>query len=202
MDFKRLLDDMTAALRANAGRITLPKAPKWAEGDKLTEVYDELPALLRGGSVYYSCVVQANKVLFDERIDADSLVSVATILYNHNRSQNSISNPEYLAPFAHYLFNCKKKEPSEVQDWLAEAVNVIRGETDRSRVIITADGDEDYPMNLTMQSLLVFRAHLPKFRLGGAVVPIVAAPGRFSNAFILPCSFWDREFKDYWIESL
>lgn len=201
MDFKKCLEDMSMALRANVGKITLPKPPKWADGDALSAVYDELPLLVTEGDVYYSCLVQANRVLFEEQVDAGTLISAATIIYNHNRCMSSVVNPEYMAPFAHYLFTCKKKEPHEIQEWLADAVTTVRGETDRSRIILTADGDSAYPMNLTLQSLLVYRAHLPKLRLGRAVVPIVAAPGKCESVFILPGNLWSREFKEYWIES-
>lgn len=193
---------MKFAFQANAAKITLPKMPQWAEGDAISAVYSELPMLLTEGNIFYASLIQANKALFEQQVDSNTLVSAAMIIYNHNRSENSLSNPEYLQPFAHYLFECKKKAQSEIQDWLADAVNVIRGETNRSRIIITADGNDDYPMNLTMQSLLVFRSQLPKLRLGGAVIPIIAAPGKCSSVMILPCSFWNKEFKNYWIESL
>lgn len=189
---------MTAELRSGSVKISLPKPPRWAEGDATAKVYDELPMLLRDGQVYYSCVVQANRSLFENTVEANSLISAAMIIYNHNRAKTSIVNPEYMIPFAHYLFMCKKKDPSEIPDWLAETVNVIRGETDRSRIIITADGDESYPMNLTMQSVMVFRTHLPKMRLGGAVVPIVAAPEKCSSVLILPHWLWGSEFQEYW----
>lgn len=202
MDFKNCLEEMTVALKLNAAGIALPKMPKWVEGDAAGAVYDELPQLLKEGEVYYSALVQANKALFEQRADVNSMISAAMVIYNHNRSKNSLANPEYMLPFAQYLFNCKKREDSEIQAWLAEAVNVIRGETDRSRVIIKADENEDYAMDLTMQSMLVFRAHLPKLRLGGAVIPIIAAPGKCSSVMILPSRFWNDEFKNYWIESL
>lgn len=193
---------MTARIRAEGSRITLPKPPKWADRDTLAKVYEELPVLLRDGQVYYSCVVQANKVLFENSLNADSLISAASLIYNHNRGKASIVNPEYMIPFAHYLFTCKKKEPDEVPEWISEAAGVIRGETDRSKVIITADGDESYHMNLTLQSVMVFRSHLYKMRLGGAVVPILAAPGKCTSVFILPHWFWGREFCDYWMAAL
>lgn len=192
---------MTAELRKEAAKITLPRPPKWADGDAAAKVYDELPELLRNGQVFYSCVVQANKSLFENTVDADSLISAAMIIYNHNRGKPSISSPEYMIPFAHYLFMCKKKKPEEIQDWLSDAVNVVRGETDRSRIIIKADEDGSYHMNLTMQSVIVFRSHLLKMRLGGAVVPIVAAPEKCSSVLILPHWFWNNDFREYWTGS-
>lgn len=189
-------------LKLNAANVTLPKMPQWAEGDAASAVYSELPQLLKEGEVYYSALIQANKSLFEQRANPDSMISAAMVIFNHNRSKNSIANPEYLLPFAQYLFGCKKREDAEIQPWLADAVKVIRGETDRTRVIIKADENDDYIMNLTMQSMLVFRAHLPKLRLGGAVIPIIAAPGKCSSVMILPSRFWNEEFKNYWIESL
>lgn len=202
MDFLRSLDEMNAALREGRVKIKLPRPPSWAEGDPLSEVYHELPVLLSEGSVYYSGLVQANKLLFEQQVDQAGLVSAATIVYSHNRSKSSAANPHYMTTFAHYLFTCKKKEPEEVQPWLADAVRTIRGETDRSKIILTADEDESYPMNLTMQSLMVFRQHLLKLRLGSAVIPIIAAPGKCSSVIILPCVYWNSEFKKYWIDSL
>lgn len=202
MDFKQSLDHMTYQLRSAGRRITLPRVPKWADGDATANVYDELPVLLRDGQVYYSCVVQANRSLFDNTADAGSMISAAMIIYNHNRGKPSIVNPEYMIPFAHYLFMCKRKEPSEIPEWIADAVNVVRGETNRSRIIITSDDDENYHMNLTLQSVMVFRSHLFKMRLGGAVVPIVAAPEKCSSVLMLPYWFWGKEFEDYWDASL
>lgn len=190
---------MTANFRSNSGKIRLPKAPKWAEGDDLSEIYNELSALMTKGEVFYSCLVQANTVLFEDQVNANTLISPAMIVYNHNRSELSQFNPEYLAPFAHYLFTLKTKEAEEVPKWLSEAVNVIKGERDRSVVKIAADGGEDYKMDLTMQSLLVFRAHLYKLRIGGGVIPIIAAPGICRSVMVLPCELWTKEFKEYWV---
>lgn len=126
------------------------------------------------------------------------MASVAEVVFNHKRPKTSISDPLIMKSFAHYLFECKERKPEENPEWIREAVAVIAGEYDRSRVKINADDGDNFPMNLTMQSVIVFREHLPKKVLKGGLIPIIAAPAKCFSVMILPCRYWSKGFAKYW----
>lgn len=189
---------MNESFRINRAKIKLPPAPPWLKGnDDLGRLYAELPLLLKRGNVYYACIVQANRLLFNKPTSRSVMTSAAEIVYNHKRPKTTISDPLIMRTFAHYLYDCKERRPEENPEWIREAASVLAGETDRSRVIIKAS-DGDLAMDITMQSVLVFREHLPKKVIKSTVIPIIAAPAKCFSVMILPCAYWAKGFRRYW----
>lgn len=201
LDFKGDLETMSANFHKYRlkGKITLPPTPDWLKsGDDLGKLYDELPVLLKWGEVYYSCIVQANRELFNPPTSKSRTASVAEVVFNHKRPKTSISDPLIMKSFAHYLFECRDRKPEENPEWIREAAAVAAGEVDRSRVIIKADDGDNFSMNLTMQSVIVFREHLPKMVLKDSIIPIVAAPTKCFSIMVLPSKCWAKGFAKYW----
>lgn len=199
LDFNGDLEIMSANFHKNKGKIKLPPRPPWLkEDDELGRIYSEFPVMMKWGEVYYSCLVQANRVLFNTPTSRSPMASVAEVVFNHKRPKTSISDPLIMSSFAHYLFECKERKPDENPEWIREAVSVVAGEYDRSRVIIKADDGDNFPMNLTLQSVIVYREHLPKMVLKGGIIPIVAAPTKCFSIMILPRKYWARGFTAYW----
>lgn len=199
LDFKGDLEVMSAGFYKNKGRMSLPSAPSWlGSDDELGKLYTEFPVLMKWGEVYYACLVQANRTLFNKPTSRSATASVAEVLFNHRRPKTSISDPLIMKSFAHYLFECKERKPEENPEWIREAAAVVAGEFDRSRVIIKADDGDDFSMNMTMQSVLVFREHLPNKVLKSSILPIIAAPTKCFSIMILPCRYWSKGFKRYW----
>lgn len=204
----------------------LPKPPSWLiEDDELSLLYSEFPELIDKGKVYWAAVVQANKSLFTGSDDfvhtkpSGSLwnralsinaaafdkpliskptgASVATLIYNHKSPKTSESDPLIMKTLAHYIFECKNKPEEEIPSWLTEAARVIKADYDRSQVIIKAGEKDDFSMNVTMLTIIVFREHLPKGFLKGNIMPIIAAPKKCRSAIILPCDYWSKGFAKY-----
>lgn len=199
LDFKGDLEAMSMAFHKNKDRMRLPSAPSWLDnGDDLGKLYTELPVLMKWGEVYYACLVQANRTLFNKPTSRSVSASVAEVVFNHKRPKTAISDPLIMKSFAHYLFECREKKPEENPEWIREAAAVAAGEVDRSRVIIKADDGDDFAMNLTMQSVLVFREHLPKKVLKSSIIPIIAAPTKCFSIMVLPCRYWSKGFIKYW----
>ncbi|MDE7362865.1 MAG: hypothetical protein K2N38_13135 [Oscillospiraceae bacterium] len=198
IDFGGDLEAMNESFRKNRDKIKLPPPPPWlGESDELSKLYSELPLLLKRGDVYYACVVQANRVLFNKPTSRSAMASVAEIVFNHKRPKTTVSDPLIMKSFAHYLYECKERKPEDNPEWIREAASVIAGEVDRSRVIIKTN-DDDFAMDITMQSVIVFREHLPKKVLKSAIVPIIAAPAKCFSVMILPCRYWSKGFVKYW----
>lgn len=199
LDFKGGLEIMSTSFHKNKSKIQLPSKPSWLGGDdELSKLYSEFPMLIKWGEVYYSYIVQANRTLFNKPTARSASASVAEVVFNHKRPKTSISDPLIMKSFAHYLFECKERDPEDNPEWIREAVAVIAGEIDRSRVKINADDGGDFAMNLTMQSVLVFREHLPKKVLKGGIIPIIAAPTKCFSIMVLPCKYWANGFTRYW----
>ncbi|MCM1168182.1 MAG: hypothetical protein NC401_19530 [Ruminococcus sp.] len=199
LDFNGSLEIMSANFHKFKEKINLPPKPPWLkEDDELAKLYSEQHILMKWGEVYYSCLVQANRVLFNAPTSRSPAASVAEVVFNHKRPKTSISDPLIMSSFAHYLYECKQRKPEENPEWIREAAAVAAGEIDRSRVVIKADDGDDFPMNLTMQSVIVFREHLPKKVLKGSLIPIIAAPTKCFSIMVLPCRYWSGGFTKYW----
>lgn len=230
IDFGAELAAMNEKFLANSENITLPERPPWLEDDdELSLLYSEFPKLIRRGGVYWASIIQANTILFKRPDDflhtktdgsyvnrvrqinsaaftkplfaKPTGASVATLIYNHKRPKTADSDPLILRTFAHYLFECKSKPTEEIPPWLLKAVEVVKAEFDRSQVIIKAGEKDDFLMNVTMQSIIVFREHLPKGVLKNLIVPIIAAPQKTKSAVILPYKYWTKKFTAYWNKS-
>lgn len=134
VDFGSDLAAMNESLRVNRGKIKLPSVPNWLdEGDDLHRLYDELPMLLKRGSVYYACVVQANRLLFNKPTLRSVMTSVAEVVYNHKRPKTTISDPLIMRSFAHYLYECKERSPMKIPNGYARRRLCSRGDRSFAR---------------------------------------------------------------------
>lgn len=204
LDMGEELKAMNELFRANFKSFFPPPKPAWLKPeDGLSAFYDEFSVLMRRGEVFWANIVQANKLLFKPFPPLTKPVgaSVAEIVYNHKRPKTADSDPLILRTFAHYLFESKGKPAEELPEWIREASAVIADEFDRTRVIIKAGERDDFEMNLTMQSVIVFREHIPRGALKNSLLPIIAAPYKCESAMILPSLYWTRGFLRYWRKS-
>ena len=198
MSFESEMEIMSREFHKGAAGIMPPQSVSWLKSDdELSRLYEEFPLLMECGEVYYASIVQANSCLF-KPANGDYTPSVASIIYNHKRPRETVENPMILRIFSHYLYGYKNKMPEEIPEWIQPAVDSIRDEYDRSRVVIKAGAEDDFAMNITLQAVLVFREHLPKNKLDGGILPIIAAPGECESVMILPLRFWTREFIRDW----
>lgn len=198
MSFESEMEIMSRNFRDNRQKMAvLPAVPWLKSDDELSRLYEEFPLLMERGEVYYASIVQANNCLF-KPANGDYTPSVASIIYNHKRPHETIVNPMILRIFSHYLYGYKNKMPEEIPEWIRPAVSAITDEFDRSRVVIKSGAEDDFALNITLQAVLVFREHLPKAKLDGGILPIIAAPGECESVMILPQSLWSREFINDW----
>ena len=193
LDLKGDLEAMSEAFHKNKGRIRLPSAQP---NGGLERLAGEFPVLMKWGEVCYACVVQADRTLYNKPTSRSVRVGTAEVVFNHKRPKTSISDPLIMRSFANYLLECKDKKPEDNPEWIREAASAAAGETDVSRVIIKTD--DEFSMNLTMQSVIVFREHLPKKVLKSSIIPIIAAPKKCFSIMVLPCRYWSKRFIKYW----
>ena len=208
IDLGTELNALNGSFKANASKISLPQKPRWLkEDDELSLLYSEFSQLIEHGSVFWSYTVHANKVLFEKPVRSlfSKLffsdiggASAAEIVYAHNRTEAMGYDPLIMRNFTHYLYKYKGMPEEEIPEWLREAAAVITDEYDRSRVLIKADERDDFLMNLTMQSIIVFREHLPKGFLKNKLLPLIAAPQKCTSTMIMPYIYWTKTFKSYW----
>lgn len=211
IDLGAELSALNEIFKTNAAKITLPQKPRWLkEDDELSLLYSEFSQLIEHGSVFWAYTVQANKALFEKPVQSlfsklffptPAGASAAEIVYAHNRPEATGYDPLIMRNFAHYLYECKGKPEKEIPEWLREATAVITDEYDRSRVLIKAGERDDFSMNLTMQTIIVFREHLPEGFIKNSLLPLIAAPQRCTSTMIMPYFYWTKTFKSYWGKS-
>lgn len=199
INFANEFDAMNDNFRKKATDIKLPERPTWMkDDDKLSELYSDWPVLVEKGQVALSVLVQANNILFRPPTESNYLPSVAEVIYPHHLEDKRSLNPIAMVQFANNLFRLKDVEPKEIPEWLKMAVYTLRIEDDRSRVKLCADSEDQFFMNVTMQTVTIFREFLPDMTIKGRVLPIIVAPEYCESIAFLPCKFWTKNFLDFW----
>lgn len=191
--------DHLAVMRRNysANRLTYAplRKPLWLvlrPQDPLNVIYRDSETVYQHGQVYYACIVQANKRLYERGNMVDM---PANILYSTHPVTEKY--PEMLMKFALALYACKGKPPEEVPENVREAVRIITDERDRSGVDYTFSMDDIDNSNKIIEkidlhfcSMMIFRHDLPGSVLQGHILPVLAAPERSPAVLLLPRKFW------------
>lgn len=192
MEFAAMLHQMQGNWAENRpATLRLPR-PKWlTDRDALSAVYNELPVLLRDGTVCYGCVVQANEILFRLRPHVDCPAAIVC-----SADPRVAEDPGILRRIAYELFAYKDLPPEQVPEAWREAARIITDEMDRSALAFTIDY-RGQPLHFRFLPIMVFRKHLPGRKLTGSLLPILTAPG-CRSALILPKGYWPSDFTALW----
>ena len=187
MDFSFELIRMREAFDKNRPQgLQLPR-PKWVDNDPgISQIWDDSDLLIRHGQVYYAALVQANTILF--RL-LPYLNCPAQVIYSTDPA--TTDDPSVLLRAAVSLYTLKSAE--DVPDAITAPVECIRDEYDRS----VFDLKSEDGLRLRMQTIMVFRRHIPGGVLRGSIFPIIACPSACSSRLILPKKYWTKEFIRY-----
>lgn len=198
MDFKKEIEEMREKfMQKPLKRIKLPR-PAWlTEYDGLSSIFTEKETLISEGSICYGCIVQANELLFKRFPNYDC---PAEVIYSENPEIDE--EPGILFGLAREIYSYKNKPLDEVPAGLRELVRVTTDEYDRSSFCGTISDDDGNKLNFGLTSLMIFRKHIPKHKLCGSVIPIIAAPGKCCSVMVLPQEYWSEEFKKAWTKKL
>ena len=95
-------------------------------------------------------------------------------------------------------FNLDKKTGKIILSKNNKIVENIRNEKDRTAFSVECKTDST-KLTAKMQTIMVYRKHLPTRTLIGSVLPIIACPEECDSVIILPSNYWSNDFKESWI---
>ncbi|MDD7184340.1 MAG: hypothetical protein SPE43_01235 [Ruminococcus sp.] len=199
MDFKKELDEMRRRYSENPLKpMKLPR-PSWLnEKDDLRFIYTEQETLFTKGRICYASLIQANSILFKFLPQWDC---PATIIYS--TSPEVEENPDILSEIAHTIFYYKNKPSEEIPVQYREFARVITDELDRSSYYgEISDFLEKKTIDAGFTSLMIFRKHLPKRKLCGRIMPLIASPENCKSVMVLPKQYWSEDFTKMWIQGI
>lgn len=196
---KDLFREHLAVMRKNYGANRLTYAPLrkplWLSlrpQDPLHVIYRDACTVYQHGQVYWGCIVQANKRLYQPGGTFDA---PANILYSTHPAVET--NPMLLLKFAMEIYGLKGKPPGEVPEDMREVVRIVTDEVDRSGVdyLFSMDSLDNpnkviYKIDVHFCSMMIFRNDLPGGVLRGHLLPVLAVPERSPAVLLLPRKFW------------
>lgn len=165
------------------------------ELDEMACIYQDIHTLTKEGQICYAVFVAANNILYKRFPCWDApgyiVFSLDSFVNNH---------PDILEDAADEIFSyvghCKKapsnlRIPAEaVTDEYIRALNT-------PFTYYSEEYKQEFPFYFT--SITVFRQHLPKKRITGRLMPILASPDKCKSTFILPKEYWTKSFtKNFW----
>ena len=165
------------------------------ELDEMACIYKDIHTLTKEGTICYACFVAANNILYKRfpRWDAPGY-----IVYSLDSFVNE--HPDILEEAANEIFSYNgeyENAPSNLRI-PAEALTdeYIRALNTPFRYY-SSEYQQEYDLYFT--SITVFRKDLPKKRITGNLMPILASPDKCKSTFILPKEYWTESFaKNFW----
>lgn len=193
------LQTMRENFRSDSGKkIKLPRI-EWLKTDLLGDIYQSADILLEKGNVYYSSLIQANKLLFRRFPAWDCPME---IIYSTEDFINE--NPYLLYEAACYIYSFK--DNTEAPPPIKAIADSISDEHQRDfnvpiamRDIFEADNEEINRAVLYCNTVMVFRKYIPKKTIKGNIIPIISAPYDCRSIMVLPEKYWTDNFiKNFW----
>ena len=193
VNFKREIEKMRDNFeQARYSNMRLHR-PWWMFADEeLSKIYTEKRMLLEQGNVYYSCLLQANVKLYRKFPPFDY---PAQIVFSTSSALDE--DPLILKDMTEKLYSYKYSDERPPKEW-SKIVENIKNEKDRTAFSIEYDLS-DAKLMAKIQTIMVFRKHLPTRVLEGSVIPVIACPEVCNSVLILPSTYWSNEFKESWL---
>jgi hypothetical protein len=196
VNFKLEIERMRECFEHNRPvKFRLPR-PWWMfADDELSKIYTDKEILLEHGKIYYSYLLQANVKLFQKFPPFDY---PAQIVYS--TASDIDNNPLLLKDTIEEIYSYKYSN-EDPPNKLVEIVENIRNEKDRTAFSVECQTDST-KLVAKMQTIMVYRKHLPMRILMGSILPVIACPEECDSVIILPSEYWSNEFKESWLTEL
>lgn len=163
--------------------------------DPMASIFKDKSNLLQYGNIYYACILQANEILFKRTPKIDC---PAQIVYSMDPYVSE--NPSILYEIAGELYRYKYKPLQDVPYQWREMVRVIADEVDRSDFTFSVEHNGK-SVEIKLMPTIIFRKLLPKRKLCGRLLPIIAMPD-CKSVMVLPKRFWTKIFRACWIKNV
>lgn len=196
MDFQKEINQMRSGYTNNRLKNIGLRRPDWLDTENaMSAFYSEKEMLLQHGDVYYACIVQANEILLGMFPHLDCPASIV-----YSTDPCVVGKPGILREIASRIYSYKGRDLHFVPPEWQELARITTDEYDYTDCTFSIKY-EDHPIDIHFQPIMVFRKLLPKRRLYGSLLPVIAAPG-CSSAMILPKRYWSPGFKEAWLDGL
>ncbi len=161
-----------------------------ASKDPLLMILEDQDKLLRGGTIVWGHLVQANSMAFDRK---NIRTLPANVLYSFDTYFDS--DVMYLGAIARSLFAQKGTSPADRE--IREFVRVITDELERS---IRRELPRHYCCghSVFFADCFIQPSHLPGKCLTGSYFPMLVNPEETAATMILPSQYWPTEFVRGW----
>lgn len=196
MNFKLEIEKMREKFYSSRPNNIRLHRPWWMfADDELSKIYKDKKVLLQQGKIYYACLMQANTKLFQKFPPFDY---PAQIVYS--TASEADENPLLLKDRIEEIYSYKYSDDTPPEQW-KEVVENIRNEKDRTAFSIECNSDST-KIVAKMQTIMIFRKHLPTGVLYGSILPVIACPDACDSVIVLPSEYWSDEFKEHWLTDL
>lgn len=196
MDFKLEIEKMRACFDLHRNDQMRLHRPWWMFADEeLSKIYQDKSVLLEKGQIYYACLLQANTKLYQKFPPFDY---PAQIVFSVSPYMDE--GPFILMDLVEELYSYKYSDEAPPKEW-TEIVENIRNEKDRTSFSVTYRW-QDAEFAAKMQTIMVFRKHLPTGILKGSILPVIACPEACDSVLVLPSKYWSTEFTQAWLKDL
>lgn len=105
-------------------------------------------------------------------------------------------NPFFLKDMADRLYSYKCSDEAPPNEWIDIVAN-MKNEKDRTAFSVECCLN-DAAFTAKIQTIMVFRKHLPNRILESNIIPVIAYPEACESVLILPSKYWSTEFKEFW----
>jgi acetyl esterase/lipase len=162
--------------------------PIWITQDPLDKLLHDMPVLTQKGRVVWGCVVQANKGLFDGKVEGAPL----EVLYD----PRGLLPQGTLSELAQTLFRLKGQQTDDPS--LQRYADHLQKETTRLFDWRTPASLIPYPLRASTTYLSRF--WLPGGRLVNPLIPLVVSEHCQGSVVIAPSRLWPADYKEAWMQ--
>lgn len=161
--------------------LSLPGRPDWMrDDDGLMRIYNNFSELKRRGKLTYACIVQANVLLFEEGAQNHP----ASVIYTQDVAGRS--NPEILVSLANELYQYKSQFILKAPRNMRKAVKHLKSEYDRGPEYIDFSRKKEYPFNMYLTTVMIYREHLIEHKLDERIYPVLYLPDKPEVVMLVP----------------
>lgn len=164
--------------------------PSWVAQDPLDRLREDMPRLMQKGRVVWGHIVQANRGLFEGKVEGAPL----EVLYD----PRGLFPQEALGNLAGMLYQLKGKQTDDPE--LKRYADHLQKETSRLFDWRTPASFVPYPLHAS--TTYINRHWLPGGRLVNPLIPLVVSEHYPGGVAMAPSHVWPAEYKERWMKTI
>ena len=162
--------------------------------DKLYKFYEEYKDVFNEGKIYFSHIVHANAMLFD---NSEFVDCPAVTIYSTDDWVNA--NPECMKDIVRDILSYRQSPETDVPEKYKSVVAEFVKDSQRINHKFELE-IEGHKAMFHIATILVYRTFLPDSYLSGSILPVIAEPDKYETVIVLPHKYWAKDFKKDFME--